>query len=209
MMRYNVESVNRPWCSDETCDCRRYLDGEIDWDEMNEHPYESSILLDWCCAAGFCHKGQRSGQAFRMKKAMVNSLAVLTTCYPYAPEEERFIFGDFLVDEAVPGDEGEAGYVTASPDSEIRIALSDRECAAMKFWKYYANGSSPSVPLWGTGLFRYLETSKRRRSCGISRASEKSRRTGNWHSGFFSHFCRIKGIDPALLPDPQGALMRT
>ena len=57
------------------------------------------------------------------------------------PEEDRFIFGVFLVDDADEGDNLNEGFVKSN--SQYHIELTPTEAVQLKFWNYHANDNSP------------------------------------------------------------------
>ncbi len=206
IMRYNVIEQGRVWCSDRDSPCRKYLNGEISRNQIQWPCYESRMLLDWRAGAGTYHTGVRRGQPIVMKGVGANCLAVLTTRKPNTSEAERFIFAVFLVDEAYEGDHRQEGYVLAHP--EFRIELTSKEAQGLLYWRYYANSTSPSVPRWGTGLFRYLDA---RVSAQILRdvaATKKGTADETLANRFLERFCRRTGVELSELPKPHGALTR-
>ena len=142
----------------------------------------------------------------KLSKVQVNSLAVLTTREPYEPEEKRFIFGVFLVDEAYEGDNRDEGYVTTS--SKYKIGLSKEEAKNIKFWNYYRNENAPERIAWGQGLHRYItdiqaaSILKDIADLKIGTEDEELARE------FLTYFCKINSIDSMVLPMREGALVK-
>lgn len=213
MIGYNIDVAHHSWCSDSNCPCRRFLDGEIDVFELEQLYldgemvcYESKMLTDWTAFAGTILRGDKKDEPKKIRNTRLNSLAVLTTRKPYATEEERFVFGVFLVDDADEGDSREAGFVKCT--SEYRIELSPEEATQIMFWNYHANDTKPERAVWGQGLYRYtndIEAAQILRDIVKvkSNASEKK-----FAEEFLVHFCKMKGIETGEIPEPNGALKR-
>ena len=207
MIEYNIKVAKHTWCRDIDCSCRHYIEGEIKYNQIdadNWPCYESPMLIEWRAAAGVVQNGERRGQPIKMKDVRANSLCVLTTREPETPEEDRFVFGVFLVDEANEGDSNEPGYV--STESEFKLSLTPNEAHQILFWKYYSNENMSEKPFWGTGLFRYIDA---RLSAQILRdIAEVKRSTADEKlaTRLLEYYCRINAIDLTTLPDPMGAL---
>lgn len=210
-IRYNIEVANHSWCSDPNCPCSQYLNGEIDGYQLDEQCrdggftcYESKMLIEWAAFAGFALNGEKKEVPRKIKNVQVNSLAVLTTRKPYASEEERFVFGVFLVDDAEEGDNIQEGCVRST--SKYRIELSPTEAPQIKFWNYHANDNNPSKAVWSQGLYRYITDTEAvqilRDIVAVKRLSTEKK----FAEEFLAHFCRIKGIDVNKIPERSGAL---
>ena len=157
-IRYNIEKEKRVWCSSQECLCSQYLSGEIDRTALDDSfvddgfaCYESQLLKSWKIMAG----EDGDGKTRKIKSARPNSLAVLTTRLPNTKEAERIIFGVFVIDDVLEGNEQESGYV--SNQSSYRISLTLDEAKKMQFWNYHTNTAGKVSAKWGSGLFRYLD----------------------------------------------------
>ncbi|PKM52916.1 MAG: hypothetical protein CVV00_14970 [Firmicutes bacterium HGW-Firmicutes-5] len=157
-IRYNIIKEKRVWCSSKECLCSQYLDGDIDRKALdnslmddNFDCYESQLLKNWKVMAG----EDGDGKTRKIKSARRNSLAVLTTRLPHTKEAERIIFGVFIIDDVLEGNDRESGYV--SNQSTDRITLTLEEAKSMQFWNYHANSTGKVSAKWGSGLFRYMD----------------------------------------------------
>lgn len=208
IIRYNIENAHHAWCSNESCHCRRYLDGKISRKDLIADMksggfvcYESTMLRDWKASAGVSN-----GRPMKLLKVQANSLAVLTTRAPYETDDKRFIFAVFLVDEIFEGDAKEAGYVTTN--SKWKIGLTPQEAAKMLFWNYYANPNKPEKIVFGSGLHRYI-TDVQAVQILKDIISVKARQSEKeFAEEFLQHYCTINGIDADNLQPPEGALRR-
>lgn len=215
IIKYNIDVEKRSWCSDKDSPCRQYRDGLIsrrDLDNMcNEDEesfvcYESQMLRDWRAFAGVSHNGIDSGKPLKIKKVQCNSLAVLTTREPNAKEEDRIIFGLFIVDDAFEGDNYEAGEVSTT--SEYKIKLSLEEARKMKFWKYYFNPNKPETIKMGQGLFRYLTDEQSVQIIqDIIKVKEKEP-DREFAAKFLDYYSRVNHIDLETIMPPLGVLIR-
>lgn len=157
-IRYNIEKEKRVWCGSKECLCSQYLSGDIDrtvlddsFSDNNFVCYESQLLKSWKVMAG----EDGDGKTRKIKSARRNSLAVLTTRLPDSKEAERIIFGVFLIDDILEGNDQESGYVANK--STYRITLTLDEAKMMPFWNYHANATGKVTAKWGSGLFRYMD----------------------------------------------------
>ncbi len=211
MIRHNILRENKVWCSAEECPCTRYLCGEISREDLEAICadggfvcYENQMLRDWKAFAGVVHNGKNKGRPMKLRHVRPNSLCVLTTREPGDPEEGRYIFAVFLVDDAYEGNGREAGFVGAN--TEYRIALPRSEARALLFWRYHANAQKPEEVAWGSGLHRYLDD---RQAAQILRdiADKKMGRPSEALAArFFRYYCQINGVNPNSLGDLNGAL---
>ncbi|MCK9223236.1 MAG: hypothetical protein M0Q40_11575 [Limnochordia bacterium] len=214
-IRYNIDKAEYAWCSSQDSRCKQYLQGLLNRQQLESFMgeegegyvcYESQMLRDWRALGGTVRTGKNKGKPLRLKEVRSNSIAVLTTRSPHSEEKDRFIFAVFLVDECSKGDDRQVGYVTTN--SEFRIQLSPRETPKMKFWKYYFNRSRPELTQWGSGLHRYLADLQAAQILKDLVTVKANTKDAVLAKRFFDHFCNIKGMDTAKLPEPMGALCR-
>lgn len=211
MIHYNINVARHSWCSDPNCPCRQYWDGEIDGSDLDRicydggfTCYESKMLIEWTAFAGTVLQGENKERPKKIKNVQVDSLAVLTTREPYAPEEARFIFGVFLVDAAGEGNDLEEGYVRS--DSKYRIELAPEEAAQIRFWNYHSNENNPEKPSWSQGLYRYFNDIEAVQMLRDIVEVKRSPAEKKFAEEFLQHFCKVKGINLSYIPKPNGAL---
>ena len=142
MIDYNIRIANHTWCCNPESPCYQYYYGQISREELDVLCdgdgfvcYESKMLENWRASAGTALTGENNGKPMTLGKVQLNSLCVLTTRLPYQKEEERIIFGVFIVDDAFEGDMREEGYVTTN--SIYKLELSPKEAEKLKYWNYY------------------------------------------------------------------------
>lgn len=213
LLRYNIEEAHHSWCCSEDSPCRQYYNGEISREELDSYAedgdyvcYESQMLRNWAAFAGYVLTGENKQRPLKLNRVQTNSLAILTTRVPYAPESERFIFGVFLVDEAYTGDLRDAGYVTTS--SKFRMSLPLEQAKRLPFWKYYHNQNAPRKTAWSQGLHRYV--SDLQAACVLRDFAKLKKGTSEEKLAkeFLAYFCRISGLKVSALPVCDGALCR-
>ena len=212
-IRYNIEVAKHSWCNDPECPCNQYYYGELDGHALDElcagggfTCYESKMLKEWTASAGTYLTKDRKMEPKKIRNVQVNSLAVLTTRMPYAQEEERFIFGVFLVDDADEGNNVNEGFVRS--DSQYRIELSPEEAKQLLFWNYHANDTKPERAVWGQGLYRYTNNIEAVQILRDIVKVKKDPREKKFAEEFLAHFCDIKKINLGEIPEPNGALKR-
>ena len=213
IIKNNIEIEQRTWCSSKDSDCLSYLNGGISRSELDDiHNsgayvcYESQMLREWKAMAGIVQRGERAGQPMKLNKVQNNSLCVLTTRLPNTREEDRFIFGVFLVDENYEGDNFEEGYV--STKSKYKIKLSPKEAETMLFWSYHANENQPEVARWSSGLHRYFNDEQSIQILRDLALIKKGTEDEDLAEEFLQYFSRINGIDIDSVTEKNGALIR-
>ena len=210
LINYNINVEKRVWCSQEECACKQYLNGEIKRWELEEEfeeigvCSESAIMRDWAAYAGRYHNGDRAGEPIKMKNAETNSLCILTTREPNTPENMRFIFGVFMIDDTYAGDDYESGEVRAHP--KYRLVLTPKEAKRMLYWKYHKNDSNPEKAMWGSGLFRYLTDAEAMQIlCDIVKL-KKGTKDEKLAKEFLEAYSNHTGLTMERIGNPSGAL---
>lgn len=156
--------------------------------------YESQMLRDWTAMAGVVQSSARKGQPMRLNDIQKDSLCVLTTREPYSSEEaERIIFAVFLADETDEGDDYETGYVSSR--SKFRLSLSQAEARKMLFWRYHANNKNPKIPVWSSGLHRYLTDIQALQILIDIEKIKRNTADGPLAAEFLDKFSKIIGIE--------------
>ena len=212
VIRYNIKEKNHVWCSSPDSPCRQYYDGMISsYSELEDVfnrdgsvCYESAMLRDWSAFAGITHTGENKGRPMKLKQVQINSLAVLTTRLPNEPEENRFIFAVFLVDDTYEGDAREEGYVSTT--SRYKIEMMPNEAQKLRFWNYYSCPNAPDVVKFGSGLHRYLSDEQATQILRDITAIKKGTAQEALAGEFLDHFSRVNGIDIEGIPQNGGAL---
>ncbi len=163
LIEHNIKKEHYPECSHPDSPCYQYLNDHKDREKLDalmnsetDDPicYESQILKSWKASAG----ENADGKTRKIRSAHLNTLGILTSRLPGKKENERLIFGIFIVDDLFEGSNSTSGYVAC--ESDYRIALSLEEAQKMKFWDYYQKEGNKRSAKWGSGLFRYIEDDK-------------------------------------------------
>lgn len=203
----------RRWCSTPGCPCKQYSDGILsrqELDALRENKslicYESFMLEEWKAQAGTIRNGMREGERIKIKNALKNSVAILTTRLPGASEKERFIFGLFLIDNLYEGDDNTSGYVSAQ--SKYRLFFTIEEARKLQYWKYHSNKNNPSKPSWGTGLFRYISEIEGAQILRDAVAIKKGTEGEMLAIDFYDYYCSICRLTHDDIGIPEGALTR-
>lgn len=211
LIKYNIEVAQHSWCCNEEASCSKYYDGIIDRETLDRQNddggfvcYESQMLRNWAAFAGFVLTGENKQKPMRLSKVQINSLAILTSREPYAPESDRFVFGVFLVDEAYEGDNRDEGYVTTS--SKYKINLTLKEAKNILFWNYYHNENAPEKVAWGQGLHRYISNIQAANILYDILMIKVGTKYEKLVKEFLDHFCDINALSINDLPSKDGAL---
>lgn len=163
LIEHNIKKEKYPECSHPDAPCYQYLtidknreklDALMDLEEGNPVCYESQILRSWKASAG----ENADGKTRKIRSAHLNTLGILTTRLPAKKENERLIFGLFMVDDLFEGSNSTSGYVASQSDYKVHLSL--EEAQQMKFWDYYQKDGNKRSAKWGSGLFRYIEDDK-------------------------------------------------
>lgn len=156
-IRYNIEKgSSNKWCNFDDCLCKQYYKGIITREELNKNDffcYESTIMEKVCFRAGYDNV-KNPPKPRHMPGILPGGLCVLTTQFP--DDKERYIFGAYIADSVYEGDNTIEGY--AECNSGLQLMFSPDETRKFKFWDYYSNPNKPEAKLWGTGLYRKLNT---------------------------------------------------
>lgn len=160
IMKYNVNTAKRGWCSHEGNFCSKHLAGKISREEL-EHRWltedsgfcNESITLSEKYYSWYAEAGWNSDDTPRRinNKDLAGHLCVLTTIYPKMPDSSRFVFAMFRIKDVFDGGDERADYVEA--DYDWRIEFRPSEVNQMNFWNVYPSSSK----FWGQGLFRYFD----------------------------------------------------
>ena len=208
-MIYNVQIDKRPWCSNDRCACNRYLKGECSYEDVVAEMkavgslcYETQLLTEWTAYMGWNSAGDTPMKL--PAAARTNSLVVLTTRKPYAKEEDRFVFGVFLVDYHEEGGGDSEGLVTAHP--RYRISLTPEEAHKTLLWDYYANPNKPLTMRWGTGLTRLLDDDNAAALLADIVKLKQGKQDGVLAKELYEHFCTLNSINASPPPEASGAL---
>ena len=213
LMKYNVKEAKYTWCSSEESPCRKYLDGEIAkaqievmYDQGADESvcYECDMLNNWKASGGINQNGINKGKPMRLERVEPNSLAVLTTRYPNAKEEERFVFAVFLVADSYTGDGKNSAYVEANP--QWKIELTPEEGKQMPFWKYYFCPNAPKTIKFGSKLHRYLTNAQATQILKDIVKIKADPREKQYAQEMLAYFCQITRQKENEIPAPNGAL---
>lgn len=213
VIRYNIHTEHRTWCSSKDSPCSEYLCGKRTRAQLDARVknggfvcYESQMLRDWKAMAGIVQHGERKGHPMRLRHVQPNSLCILTTREPGATEAERLIFAVFLIGETYGGDDYDEGFVSAQ--SKFKLALSPNEARKMRFWRYHVNENRPEKESWSYGLHRYLTDNQAVQILRDIVELKKETRDEKLSLEFLAMFCKNVGINAEGAGVPNGVLER-
>lgn len=212
-IKENIEVKKRTWCTDSECKCQKYLNGQIEYEQLKNDGflcYESRVLIDWKASAGEDRKeGERRGRNRKLSKDVSGGLCVLTAITPEMTEEkERIIFGVFISDKFEEGEDGVvSGFVQCTSDYKIKLTPS--ESKKIKFWNYYFNQNESATASWASGLFRYIDNYQSAQILYDIAQIKKDTADEDLANRLFAKYCKLKNLNPTQIPDNNGALTRT
>lgn len=156
---YNIEKRKADWCSNPLCPCMRFYKKEISYDELCDIwrqdgiCTESKLLSDWTASAEYSYDKFYNATPRPIRNAEEGSLCILTAVRPRMNEQDRKIFGAFLIGDVFQGDDEYCGFVSAHEKYHLEFTL--REANDLIFWDFYQNENT-SDKRWGQGVFRYM-----------------------------------------------------
>ena len=204
-IKYNIEVKKHAWCSFPESPCYKYYSNQLSKTDLNDSfvCYEAEMLINWKAQAGVDHKtANKPEKGRRIAKAGLNKLAVLTTVMPGDTDQNRIIFGVFIIGKINVGDSVQCGSVEA--DKNYCIALTKDEAMKMHFWHYYKNKNNPEKAQWGQGLYRYLDdyTCARILADIVNIKSDIKEKENA--QNILAYFCTANNIDINNIPPANG-----
>lgn len=215
---YNINTAKQAQCRRSDGMCFQYLKGEITR-EMLDESYQSTkeafglsicsecqLLEVWTIGPGLSPSGINKGKPLVLKHINTNSLTLLTTRMPGAPEEERVIFAAFLVDEHFEGSATELAYLKSNPN--YRVQLSREEAGNLKFWDYYFNPLKPESVAFGSSTNRAITDVQAAQILSSILDIKRGTLFETRAKQFLDYYCSAKQINLKALPVPNGTLKR-
>lgn len=166
---------------------------------------ENALISKWQAMTGSDKTADNKNKAMKLKRVQSNSLCVLTMRESNHKEEDRFIFGVFLVDETQEADRIEASFVRS--ESAYKMALTPDEARKIKFWKYHSNANKPETPSWSSGIHRYFLDDQAVQILKDIVAVKKGSDDAPLAERFLAHFIEVNGVDIDKVGEPSGALV--
>lgn len=165
--------------------------------------YESKLLLDYKIYAGRDDDGTVRGWSLDSDR-----LVILTTVKPHEPEEERVIFGVFLINHSYEKDDEEA---SATSYPECRLSLSKEESEQMKYWDYAPGEGINNLIQWKEGLLRYqtdeMCATVLRDFVKVIEKRNDPQQT-EYARNFLKIFLQKIGLEEEDIPEKQGARIK-
>lgn len=161
-IRTNIKA-GRSLCN--KAECKNFYDNKITYEQLLEiyknkgsMCYESIMLTDWIVYAGVHNSGKYAGQPKKFREVSKNGITFLTTKFPGTKEQDRVIFGAYIIEEYFEGNNEEEGYIAANLD--YCIQLSPEEAKKCKFWEFYYNNKNPERIQFGSALHKYFSNNQ-------------------------------------------------
>jgi len=135
----------RPWCSNQDCGCRQWVDSGAVGEPPDGPCYESGVFSRWRMGTGILHSGPREGDP-DVPRMFDEGVALLTTSVP-AQEGERVVFGVF--GRAILVEDDRSYFVQGDEEHALRIPRD--------LWLPYEPFLPPEKrKTWGSHLYRYI-----------------------------------------------------
>lgn len=188
---YNIKKAKRVWCKSDICDCKKYIDGEMSYEELeNTEPcWESHLLIDWYASGGADERSRESRPISKIDD-LIGSLCLLTTVKPNDNEENRIVFAMFIIGRTYIDEYG-ANFVIA--DKKYRLEFKPNETYKSKYWEIKKLNKDGSKR-WGSGLFRYFDNEEAIKFIKKAVEIKKGTSEENFAKEFLNHYCKINNI---------------
>ncbi len=146
---------------------------------------------------GIYRSGINHGQPRVASRFYPNTACLLTRRNKKEPEENRYIWGVFMVRDDFVGAKCEDGIIRAH--DKYQIFLSEQEREQLLFWKYFEPAGDGAGRKWGTVEFKYLPNPTMARIlgdiCRIKYETDQRRLCEQ----FIEYFCGLNKIDGKAL----------
>lgn len=163
------------------------------------------IFSNWVVYTGEIKSGKNEGRPNRPVRLHQNSMVLLTKRDDDEDEQERKIYGLYMVEETYIGKLSEDGLIPAH--SELKLKLTEEEANKMLFWNYYINEKYPHRMTWNTGKFRYFDNIWAAQILKDIIDLKTNPEEKQLAEEFLVHFCKVNQIDVNEIPKPNGALL--
>ncbi len=151
-----------------------------------------SVKKDWRLNSGYYRSGSSRGQPRTPARLYPNSACLLTCLGEKEPEENRYIWGVFMVRDDFNGPECMDGVIEAH--DTYRILLKEEEKKDFLFWKYFGREPEGRKTKWGSIEFRYFANTTMARILDDIQMNRKG--AEKKHCGeFLEYFCELNKID--------------
>ncbi len=157
---------------------------------------KQKVLDDWFVTTGSYLSGGSKGQPRIPSEIYPNTACILTQLDKNDPEENRYIWGLFMVRDSFVGSECSDGIIHAH--EKFRIVQSKEDRNQFLFWKYFEPSLQEKRSGWGTGEFKYVSNWKTANLIldiyKVRQGPEKQH-----CKDFFEYFCRLNKFNSELL----------
>ncbi len=158
---------------------------------------EQKVIRERCVFTGIYRSGINHGQPRVASRFYPNTACLLTRRNKKEPEENRYIWGVFMVRDDFVGAKCEDGIIRAH--DKYQIFLSEQEREQLLFWKYFEPAGDGAGRKWGTVEFKYLPNPTMARIlgdiCRIKYETDQRRLCEQ----FIEYFCGLNKIDGKAL----------
>ena len=155
------------------------------------------VLDSWTVFTGNYRSGYNRGQPRVPSRLYPNSACLLTYCNDKSKEEDRCIFGVFMVKDDFIGSECTDGIIPAH--DKYRVILDDGEREDFKFWKYFDYESEKKHTKWGFVEVKFFANDTMARILNDILTVKHGTGEQSLCEDFLDYYCKLNKIDKKLL----------
>ncbi len=154
---------------------------------------KQSFLTQWSVSAGTCLSGSNRGKPRSPARIYPNSACLLTSCGDNDSEDDRFIWGVYMVKDDFVGSDCNDGMIPAH--EKYRIILDESESKTLLFWHCAGCGAGSQIARWGSTEMKYISNkllaSVLHKILFIKRGTEQEQLCKD----FIDYYCKLNKID--------------
>lgn len=161
----------------------------------------NEALDNWSVFTGKYRSGYNRGEPRIPTRINPNTACMMTFCEDRKVEEDRYIFGVFMVKDDYIGSECYDGIIDAH--DKFRIILDVNERKNFKFWKYF-DDASDKTPKWGYVEVKYFSNITMAHILSDILNVKKGTDEQQLCEDFLEYFCKLNKIEKASIPGYLG-----
>ncbi|MGI6578541.1 MAG: hypothetical protein ACOX1Q_11160 [Eubacteriales bacterium] len=153
---------------------------------------KQSVLDSWEIFIGTYRSGENKGKPRSSSRIYPNSACLLTQRKNGEPEENREIWGVFMVKDDFLGADHDDGIIPAH--EKYRIVLGD-DSKPLKYWDYFKEKSAGKSVKWGSVEVKYFDNFTMARILTDMIECIKNEEQKQQCDEFIEYFCKLNRID--------------
>lgn len=160
------------------------------------------VLSEWTIFAGNYRSGYNRGKPRIPTRIYPNTACLLTCCDKKEDkkesEDERYIFGVFMVKEDFLGSECSDGIIPAH--HKYRIILNDEQMKDFLLWDYFRNEAGNKSAKWGSAETKYFSNMTMAIILNDILSIMKGTDQQKLSEDFLNYYCKLNGINKRTIP---------